>query len=724
MSDFSAPGELYLNRELSWLEFNHRVLGEADRDETPLLERLKFLAISGSNLDEFFMVRVGGLMMQADGNPNMTGIAGLSPGQQLKKIRKRVLRMVEDQYRCLNDRLIPALEQQGIRRLRIDDLSELQLEHLKRQFDETLLAAVSPIAVRDSHDFPSMIGSALGVCFRILGPNLESIVEENLDGTRRSGDTPWQDYERIVVLPIGRFLARIMSVPVEQGMGFVLVEDVLIRFASEFLPGQTILEAVPFRTSRNADVALDIEGAADLLVGMQAMLERRNTSDCVRLEVDLAASAGIIAFLQSCVEIGEAETYQIPGPLDLSAFLDMTRIQGYRELKFETWAPQEISGYVTGDNIFELIAAEDRIIISPYQRFDPVVDFIKSAASDPKVIAIKQTLYRTSSDSEIVSALRTAAESGKHVTVILELKARFDEKRNIDWARKLERAGADVIYGVRGLKTHAKLCIVVRREATGVRRYIHFGTGNYNESTARLYSDISLLTCDEALGVDAVNLFNAITGLSAPQTMDKLAAAPLQLRERLYELIDVEIVSAKKGRKGVIRAKMNSLFDEGIIDRLYAASQAGVKIELNVRGICCLKPGVPGLSENIRVVSIVDRFLEHTRIFYFLHGGDHLVFIASADWMGRNLDRRVELLVPVLDPNCAKRVLEMLNACLADNVRSHRLLPDGSWTPLTPGNAVPLRSQLHMFTLACEESTRDARHSHKMFHPHRASGAG
>ncbi len=722
MNESQNPGHQYLNRELSWLEFNHRVLGEAQRAKTPLLERVKFLAISGSNLDEFFMVRVGGLLMQTEGNPDRTGIAGMTPDRQLKKIRERVLRMVADQYQCLTQQLLPELEQHEIRRFRISELDGRQLEHLACQFEESLIAAVSPIAVRDSHDFPTMIGSALGVCFRVRGPGLESVIDRF--GAGRTDPQSPESGERMVVVPIGRFLSRIMSVPVEQGFGFVLVEDVLIHFANQLLPGQEILEAVSFRTSRNADVALDEEGAADLLVGMQAMLEERRTSGCVRLEVHDSASDEVVGFLESCLEIGPELTYQIPGVIDLSALFQLSGIPGFAKLKFEPWPAQQISGYSAGDDIFQFIASGDRAMIHPYQGFEPVVDFIKAAAADPKVLAIKQTLYRTSAHSEIVAALKTAAESGKHVTVILELKARFDEKRNIDWARTLERAGVDVVYGVRGLKTHAKICMVVRREPSGVRRYLHFGTGNYNESTARLYTDASLLTCDEALGNDAVNLFNAITGLSAPQAMKKLVAAPLQLRERFYELIDVETVSARKGRKAVIRAKMNSLVDPGIIDRLYKASQAGVQIELNVRGICCLRPGVPGLSETIRVVSIIDRLLEHARIYYFLHGGDHRTFISSADWMGRNLDGRIELLVPVEEPHASRRVLEMLNACLADNVRGHELLPDGNWKPLTPGKSTPLRSQAHLYSLACQEFERAARNSHKMFHPHRASDAG
>jgi polyphosphate kinase len=721
MRDYPEPGDRFFNRELSWLEFNHRVLGEAMRPETPLLERLKFLAISGSNLDEFFMVRVGGLLMQFLGNPDTTGIAGLSPREQLRMIRQRTLVMCVDQYRCLHE-LLAELDKIGIRRLRMFDLNEKQLEHLQWQFHETLKASCSAIAVRDSRDFPSMIGAKLGVCFRLRGEDLESIINTKLRGKRAAPRDEDQDWlERFVVVPIGRLVNRIMSVPAESGFGFVLTEEVIAHFGDYFFPGQTILEAQPFRASRNADVDVDLEGAADLLEGMQELLQSRNTSDCVRLEVDDDTSDAMTEFLQGCLEIGDDETYRIPGPLDLTAWFRLANMQGFREQRFEAWPPQPIPGYQTGDDIFAFVAAQDRLLVHPYDSYDPVVDLIKAASVDPKVIAIKQTLYRTSNPSEIVDALQVAADSGKHVTVILELKARFDERRNIDWARKLERSGVDVIYGVRGLKIHAKMCMIVRRESAGVFRYMHLGTGNYNESTARLYTDISLLTCNEKIGNDVVNLFNAITGLSTPQPMHVLTAAPLTLRERFYQLIDVEIVSARKGREGLIRAKFNSLVDEGIIQRLYEASQAGVRVELNVRGICCLKPGVPGLSENIRVVSIVDRFLEHMRIYYFLHGGDHLTYISSADWMNRNLDRRVELLVPILEPVCARRVIDLLDESLSDNQHAHLLQADGSWLPARSERGTPHHSQRNLYEKACQANKLDRDRSQIAASPRRSS---
>ena len=718
MPDLPLPGDRFFNRELSWLEFNHRVLAEASRPETPLLERLKFLAISGSNLDEFFMVRVGGLMMQLLGTPDTTGIAGYSPQKQLELIRQRALTMVDDQYRCL-DELLVALNEAGIHRLRMDELNESQLAHLQWQFHETLIASCSAIAVRDSNDFPSMIGARLGVCFRLHGKDLEAIVNPRKQDKSNDSD----DGERFVVVPIGRLVIRMMSVPMDKGAGFVMTEDVIAHFGEHFFPGQTVVEALPFRTSRNADVDIDVEGAADLLEGMQQLLQSRNMGDCVRLEVDDNASDAMVEFLQECLEIGEEVTYRVPGPIDLTAWFRVATMQGFREHKFEPWPPQPIPGYQAGDDIFAFIAAQDRVLIHPYDSYDPVVDLVKAAAADPKVISIKQTLYRTSNPSEIVDALQVAADAGKHVTVILELKARFDERRNIDWARKLERSGVDVIYGVRGLKIHAKMCMIVRRESTGVFRYMHLGTGNYNESTARLYTDVSLLTCNDKIGNDVVNLFNAITGLSVPQPMHVLTAAPMNLRERFYELIDVEIVSAKNNRKAMIRAKFNSLVDAGIIERLYLASQAGVQIELNVRGICCLKPGVPGLSDNIRVVSVVDRFLEHMRVYHFFHGGDNLTFISSADWMTRNLDRRVELLVPILDPACARRVNEVLSEGLQDNKHACQLRADGAWKRLVGGSNT-IHSQKSLYEQACQLNKHDRSRPDIVLSPRRATGSG
>ncbi len=701
----------YINRELSWLEFNQRVLDRARCSETPLLERLKFLAITGSNLDEFFMVRVGGLKIQSKLNPDKTDIVGLSPDEQLSRIRQRVSDFCTDQYACMNTELLPALAEHGIKRLGRNEISPPQLEHLRRIFEEEILSVISPIAVRCAEDFPIMVGAPLAVCIRLTGRSLVTGLQAESD----------QSTSRFVVLPLAKNLPRILNVPSDHGFQFVLLEDVVSMLIGSVLSDQTVEECVAFRALRNADVTVDEEGADDLLADMQAMIDERAISDCVRLEIAADVSNETRSFLQSCLDTHDDDVYLMQGPLDVSAFMSLAAIQGFSNLKFEPWPPQPSPWYSPGDDIFEVIANRDRLLIHPYQAYDPVVDFVRAAARDPKVIAIKQTLYRTSRDSQIVEALREAAESGKHVTVIVELKARFDEKRNIGWARQLEKAGVDVIYGVRGLKTHAKLLLVIRRESTGIRRYMHIGTGNYNESTARLYSDVSFLTCDPQIGTDAVNLYNAITGLSIPQTMQKLVAAPIDLRNRLLELIEVETLNAKNRRPALIQAKTNSLVDKKIIDALYEASQAGVKIDLNVRGICCLLPGVEGVSDNIRVTSIIDRFLEHARIFYFLHGGDHRVFVSSADWMGRNLDRRIELMAPIEDSSCKKGLIETLGSYFSDNVSAQRLLDDGSYVPVDAENQLPHRSQQHLYTVACEMHQAQKHSSRTVFQPHRAN---
>lgn len=457
------------------------------------------------------------------------------------------------------------------------------------------------------------------------------------------------------------------------------IEEVLTMFLSQIFGGQEVLEAVPFRITRNGDVSIDEDSRSDLLIGMQEMLRERETSDAVRLEICDSASELMKTFLLNAVEVDEEDVYSIDGPLALSDLFSISGIKGFNHLKDSPWPPQPVPELARKSEIFHKIAASDRVMIHPYQSYEPVVDFVRQAAEDPQVLAIKQTLYRTSKDSEIALALERAAKNGKHVTCIVELKARFDEARNIQWAKRLEHAGVDVIYGIQGLKTHAKVCIVVRKETSGIRRYVHFGTGNYNESTAKLYSDVSYFTCDEQLGIDAIHFFNAITGLSVPQTLGKLAAAPINLRESVLEMIAIEIENAKKEGSGEIIVKLNSLVDKKLIDALYKASQAGVDVKLNVRGICCLLPGRKDLSENIRVVSIVDRLLEHARVLYFRHGGDDRLFISSADWMGRNLDRRVELMVPVQSGEQKSRLINMLNSYFEDNTNSSQLRSDGTY---------------------------------------------
>ena len=673
----------YLNRELSWLDFNQRVLDQAFLKKNPLLERLKFLAISASNLDEFVMVRVGGLKLVEQQDGGVPDIAGLTVSKQLSAITNRMREMYSTQIRCLNE-LETELHDNGIIRLRPDDLSEAQRDFLERQFETELSAAAAPLAIENNFGFPMLSGTRLCLCVKLksndqqgIGPRKGQSEPETDEPAQQSDDG--KSNVRYALVPLGRSLNRIWTVPGSESFSYMYLEEVFGMFLPKMFGGQEILEWAPFRVTRNGDVEIDEDSRLDLMIDMQEMLEVRETSQCVRLEISASASGELTGFLCDAMNISLEDVYEVDGPLAMKDLFAICGMKGFNHLKDVPWPPQPVAEMMRPGELFEKIAIQDRLLIHPYQSYDPVVDFVRAAAADPKVIAIKQTLYRTSENSAIASALEKAAIDGKHVTCIVELKARFDEARNIQWAKRLELAGVDLIYGIQGLKTHAKVCIVVRKETTGIRRYVHFGTGNYNESTARLYSDISLFTCDEQLGMDAIHFFNAITGLSVPQSLGKLAAAPINLRETLLEMIAIEIENQKKEGSGLIIAKLNSLVDREIIDALYKASQAGVEIRLNIRGICCLLPGKKGLSENITVISIVDRLLEHARVLFFRHGGDDRVFISSADWMGRNLDRRVELLVPVEQDHAKGRLIRMLNAYFDDNTNASILRDDGTY---------------------------------------------
>ncbi len=693
----------YVNRELSWLEFNQRVLDEALDREIPLLERLKFLAITSSNLDEFFMVRVGGLQMLARSGRRKRDPAGLTPAHQLKSIGQRAHAFVAAQYDCLLEELEPGLAAADLRRLRPDQLDESQRLVLKNVFDSEVFPVFTPMAVDPEDAFPLLIGRALNLCVR-LGPVADG------------------QPSRFAVIPLGPSPQRFFRLPSEQGYHYILLEDVISCFIDRFFPGVEVQEVVPFRITRNADMNVREDMAADLMAGMEEVLDARKQSHCVRLEIAAGASRDLLQFLRSALEVEAAEVFEARGPLDLSAFMRLTGVVGFDRLRYESWTPQRSPEVDSTQSMFDLVRRRDILLALPYESFEPVVRWIEEAAIDPQVLAIKIILYRTSRESPIVAALQRAAELGKNVTVLVELKARFDEARNIEWAKTLEQTGAQVIYGVKGLKTHAKVCIVIRRETHGIRRYVHFATGNYNEVTARLYSDISMLSVDEDLGADATSFFNAITGYSQPLAYRKLAAAPFTLRERLLELIDGEIARKREGQKAHIMAQLNSLADPKIIDSLYAASQAGVPVDLGVRGICCLRPGVPGLSDNIRVVSILDRYLEHSRIIYFHHGGDELLLISSADWMPRNLDRRIELLVPVEDAGHRQRLIAILKSYQRDNVKARKILPDGTYArPQLLKGRKRHRHQQHLYELACEAEKRQQQSQPTMFEPHRAA---
>jgi polyphosphate kinase len=695
------PEPRYINRELSWLEFNQRVLDEAACTGNPALERLKFLAITGSNLDEFFMVRVGGLQQLAARRTGSPDPAGMTPEEQLVAISERTHRMAKGQYALLAE-IETLLDEAGLKRLRPEGLADRQARHLDEVFSSEVYGVLTPIAVHADEPFPPLPGLAMSVCVR-LGPSPE-------DAEKRP---------RFAVIPFGRTAPRFITLPAEGGYQYLLLEDAVRLHADRFFPGEAIAECVPFRITLNADLSLSEDQASDLLSHMREILDARKASNCARLEVAADVSDETLRFLTAKLEVEDRDVYRQPGPLDLAAFFRLADARGFDKLRNEPWPPQPSPQVEPTRGMFETVGRGDVLLYHPYESFEPVVRLIEEAAADPDVLAIKQTLYRTSRESPIVAALARAAENGKNVTAVVELKARFDEARNMTWAENLERAGVQVVYGVKGLKTHAKVCVIVRREPHGIQRYCHFGTGNYNETTARLYSDASLLTSDEDLCADAVAFFNAITGYSQPQTFRKLDAAPIGLRERLLELIEGETERSRQGQKARIDAKLNSLVDPEIIDALYAASRAGVKVRLNVRGICCLRPGVEGLSENIRVVSIIDRFLEHARVLYFRHGGDERVFLSSADWMPRNLDRRVELLVPVEAPPLRKRLLHVLSMYFKDNVKSRELRPDGTYQSLRPTARHPaFRSQEELYREAVE-AVRAAELSRRtVFEPH------
>ncbi len=708
----SEKDNRYLHRELSWLEFNQRVLDEARDPTVPLLERLKFLAISASNLDEFFMVRVGGLQMMSARGSTKRDPTGRLPDEQLDAVNQRARTMVADQYACFSEDLEPALEAEGLRRMTPAGLSERQAEDVKQVFENEILAVLTPMAVRSAEDFPLLANQTLNVCVR-LAPSTEE---------RATGDgQPASGQPRFAVIPFGRATGRIRTLHSDGGYSYILIEDIVSQSVHRFFPGEEVVECIPFRITRNADISVREELAPDLLTGMEEVLDERKLSPCVRLEIANRASEALRAFLQTTLAVGDEDTFLAPGPLDLSAMMQLADLPRHDHLKYEAWPAQPSPAADMSKSVFENIARHDLLLYHPYESFEPVLRLVEQAADDPDVLAIKQVLYRTSRNSPVVAALIRAAEQGKMVTAIVELKARFDEARNIGWAKELEQAGAQVIYGVKGLKTHAKVCIVVRREPHGIQRYLHFGTGNYNEITARIYSDVSFLTCNEELGADATSFLNAVTGYSQPQQYHKIEAAPTGLREKILEMIEAETRLSRDGQKARIAAKINSLVDPAIIEALYDASNAGVRIRLNVRGICCLRPGVKGLSENIRVISIVDRFLEHARILHFLHGGDDRVFISSADWMPRNLDRRCELLIPVESSPARERLIAILDAHFRDSVKASELLPDGSYRRVEPrGRHKPFRSQERLYRMACKAVRQAEQSKRTVFEPHRA----
>ena len=657
----------YVNRELSWLEFDCRVLEEARDKTTPLFDRLKFLSITASNLDEFFMVRVASLKDMVHAGYKKPDIAGMTASEQLEKISVRTHELVTQQYNTYNRSLLPALRSIGLNLIENhEDLTPEQGEFVDRYFREEVYPVLTPMAVDSSRPFPLVRNKSL---------NIAALLKKKEGGKELE----------FAMVQVPAVLPRIISLPVttdennREMRNVIFLEEIIERNMQQLFLNYDIVTSHPFRIMRNADFSLDEEEAVDLLEEIEKQLKRRQWGEVIRLEIEDKADQRLLKILKRELEVNEEDIFEIPGALDLTVLMKMYGLDGYDHLKIPKYTPQPVPALMNDDDIFTNIRKGDILLMHPYETFDPVVDFVRSAAKDPEVLAIKQTLYRVSGNSPIIAALAAAAENGKQVSVLVELKARFDEENNIIWAKKLEKAGCHVIYGLVGLKTHSKITLVVRREEDGIRRYVHLGTGNYNDSTAKLYTDCGIMTCNPMIGEDATAVFNMLSGYSEPLNWNMLSVAPLWLRTKFLHLINRETKHAKDGKPASIIAKMNSLCDKEIIAALYEASCAGVKIRLVVRGICCLKAGIPGLSENIEVRSIVGEFLEHARIFIFENDGSEEVYMGSADWMPRNLDKRVEILFPVEDETLKAEVIHILTIQLQDTLKAHIMQPDGTY---------------------------------------------
>jgi len=679
---------LFLNRELSWLEFNARVLAEAADDRVPLYERLKFIAIFSTNLDEFFMVRVAGLQAQLSGEVDEVPPDGMSADQQITALARRAHDLVEEKYRIWNRAIRKELLAVGLALVNPDELDEKEQSALDDHFDRNIFPVLTPIAIDPAHPFPHV---------RNKGINVGLIFEKR----------PQTAEPSFGLVQVPASLPRLVRVPMEgTRRAFVQLEDLIIRHRQKIFPQLRITGSYVFRVTRNFDIEVDDEEADDLMVTVQAGLRRRERGRAVRMEVSENAPEAPLQWL--CRELRldrQRDVYSADGPLSLGDMTVLTAADERRDLRDEAFQPHVVAPLRDADDIWGTIAERDVLLHHPYESFEAVMDFLGQAAEDPAVLAIKQTLYRTGGESPLVRALQRAAELGKQVTALVELKARFDEESNIRWARQLERSGVNVMYGLMGFKTHAKVLLVVRKERNGLRRYVHLATGNYNQQTARLYTDLSLFTAREDVAEDATAFFNMLTGYSAPSRWNRLIVSPLGLHEAVLGLIARETEHAREGREARIVAKMNSLVDADVIAALYAASQAGVSVDLLVRGICCLRPGVPGVSENIRVRALIDRFLEHARVFYFRNGGADDVYGSSADWMPRNFRRRVEVMYPILDETLKRRVIdEILGTTWNDNVKAWSLRTDGSYARIVAGDDEPCRSQQRFIEITRERS--------------------
>lgn len=691
-NEYTKP-EYYKNRELSWLQFNERILLEAKDKTNRLFERLKFLSITASNLDEFFMVRVASLKDMVDAKFTKPDLAGMKPKEQLVEILKETHEFMGRQYSTFNRSLLPLLDKEGLTILTAhEQMNEVQCKFVDDYFDETIYPILTPMAVDSARPFPLIRNKSLNICVLLKG----------------------KDEENYATVQVPAVVSRIVELPSDNGRTVILLEQIIERNIDKLFSNHKVICAYPYRITRNADLSIDEDDAADLLEEIQKQLKKRQRGEAIRLEIEDKCDKNIIKFLKRELNVGDESIYKISGPIDLTFLMKLYGMEGFEYLKDEKYIPVQSAMINDDEDIFTQISRNDILLHHPYESFDPVVDFVRQAANDENVLAIKQTLYRVSGNSPIIASLAKAADNGKQVTVLVELKARFDEENNIQWAKKLEKSGCHVIYGLMGLKTHSKITLVVRKEDEGIKRYVHLGTGNYNDATAKLYTDMGLLTCNEAIGEDATAVFNMISGYSEPKQWNKLSLAPYWLRDRFLYLIRREAMYAKEGRKAFITAKMNSLCDKEIIAALYEASSAGVEINLIVRGICCLKTGIPGISENIHVRSIVGTFLEHSRIFYFGNGGNEEVYMASADWMPRNLDKRVEILFPVEDERLKTEVINVLNIQLADTLKAHILVGD-QYEKVDKRGKELLSSQMYFCELAKDRKKKKNESKERLF---------
>jgi polyphosphate kinase len=680
---------LYINRELSWLEFNRRVLEEVQDPQVPLLERVKFLAIFSSNLDEFFMVRLGNLQRKVQAGIVYGSGADRMPAQeQVERICQVTRQLVGEEYRCLLEEVLPALEREGIVLRGTRDLTPAERREVGDLFRRVVFPVVTPLAIDPGHPFPHLLNKSL---------NLAVILHR-----------PGQAEKLFAVVQVPAVLPRFVPLPADKGHVFIPLETVIRMHLAELFPGMELEQSTAFRVTRNSDIELDDDEVEDLLKAIEEEVKKRRRGAAVRLEIEAGAPAELEQFLMAALDLDPIDVFRLPGLLDLTGLFQIHGVPGYPALRDPQFVPQPVPDFPQPRNPWASIRARDILVHHPYESFTPVVDFIEAAADDDRVLAIKQTLYRTSADSPVVHALQRAADHGKQVTAVIELKARLDEERNILWARELEKAGVHVVFGFVGLKTHCKVALVVRREEDGIRRYVHLATGNYNPQTARIYTDLGFFTCNPDFCEDASALFNYLTGYGELPQWRKLVVAPSRMQAFMVEKIEQETRHQAAGREGRIIAKINGLLEPAIVQPLYRASQAGVRIDLICRGVCALRPGLPGISDNIRVVSVVDRFLEHSRIFYFGNGGDPQVYIGSADWMDRNLSRRVEVVFPIEQPDLKQRLIqEILATTLADTAKARELLPDGSYRRVQPSDGQPrVRSQERFLEIAAQNATR------------------